>query len=165
MNKYEVETEVMQELADILCDRIELQRVTVVVSGQMKRLRGQCVYNANLVRINANIPNLDEIDDTLRHEIAHMYAWRMFGAVGHGPEWQHACSITGARPIECYTIADNAERDQVYKYKYVCTTVIGAPCVAYAYRRKPRYESSVCLKHGRIFSKKDLTPGEQPAII
>lgn len=147
---YEIETEILQECADMLCDRIGLRRVTVEVSGKMRRLRGLCMYKPNLVRISIH-QSLDEMDDTLRHEIAHMYAWRRFGCTNHSDAWKHACSITGARPEATYHITTDEERMQRYRYVYKC----GAGCDVWAYRKKPRYERKniVCYRHGKEFRK------------
>jgi predicted SprT family Zn-dependent metalloprotease len=41
----------------------------------------------------ANTP--DEVEDTLRHEIAHALVGP---ELGHGPEWLRMCLVTGASP-------------------------------------------------------------------
>lgn len=40
----------------------------------------------------------EEIDDTIRHEIAHALAGEK---AGHGPVWKEACKVTGAKPNRC----------------------------------------------------------------
>lgn len=159
-NKYEIETEFLQEIADILCDRISLQRVTVRVSGQMARLRGQCVYDANLVRINAKIASCADVDDTLRHEVAHMYSWRILGHKGHGAAWKHACSITGATPSAKFHLITEDEHALHYRYKYVC----GQGCVTWAHRIRPRWERGTCRKHGSKYSREKVLT-QQSAIV
>lgn len=41
----------------------------------------------------------EEVDETIRHEIAHALAGR---EAGHGPAWRAACARVGARPVRCY---------------------------------------------------------------
>lgn len=40
----------------------------------------------------------ENVEDTIRHEIAHALADKMYGHIGHGNPWKQACAITGARP-------------------------------------------------------------------
>jgi predicted SprT family Zn-dependent metalloprotease len=55
----------------------------------------------------------EQIEDTIRHEIAHLIAG---GEAGHGPEWKAACRVTGAIPER---IAHNAVCAP-YKYTWDC---------------------------------------------
>ncbi len=41
----------------------------------------------------------EQVEQTLRHEIAHGLAPMH---AGHGPAWRAACKVTGARPERCY---------------------------------------------------------------
>lgn len=41
--------------------------------------------------------DMSDIDDTIRHEIAHAIAARQ-GEFRHGPAWKEACLLTGAKP-------------------------------------------------------------------
>jgi predicted SprT family Zn-dependent metalloprotease len=42
--------------------------------------------------------NVDEVRDTILHEIAHALA----PGDGHGPKWRMTCLRIGARPKRCY---------------------------------------------------------------
>jgi len=71
---------------------------------------GQCVYpwirlGTGLVkgRIELSKPfcevnAAEDIEDTIRHEIAHALAGPH---TAHGPEWLKACKLTGCRPEAC----------------------------------------------------------------
>ena len=39
-----------------------------------------------------------ELEQTLRHEIAHALDWVLFKQCGHGPSWKQACYLVGAKP-------------------------------------------------------------------
>lgn len=38
------------------------------------------------------------VENTIRHEIAHAIAFAVHGERGHGPAWEAACRVAGARP-------------------------------------------------------------------
>jgi predicted SprT family Zn-dependent metalloprotease len=54
----------------------------------------------HLVRLNPEA----QVEDTIRHEIAHALAWRMSPSDrdAHGRTWVKACALVGARPVRCY---------------------------------------------------------------
>ncbi len=70
-----------------------------------------------------------EVEDTLRHEIAHAIA--PLGS-NHGPAWKQACRITGARPERCYDSSQIVQPPAAYRV--ICPTcgVLGSR------HRKPR---------------------------
>jgi predicted SprT family Zn-dependent metalloprotease len=73
-----------------------------------KRRAGRCSYHKKLislsiyyVRLNID-SNLDDVIDTILHEIAHA----LIGpGMHHGPEWQEMACRVGARPVACYDVA------------------------------------------------------------
>lgn len=65
---------------------------------------GQCVYphlkrpgRIELSRPLCEVNLIDEVEDTIRHEIAHALAGHLPGDP-HGPAWIAACKLTGCRP-------------------------------------------------------------------
>lgn len=145
--RYADEASVLQEVADMLCDRVGTERVTVVVHGNMKRVYGQALLQSGIMRISALIANdIDEVDNTIRHEVAHFMAWRLFGHAKHGAAWKHCCSITGARP-ETYhaSITDFEDAKFAYRYAYTCPD----GCIWYSYRPRKRFLAPgvTCAKH------------------
>jgi predicted SprT family Zn-dependent metalloprotease len=62
------------------------------------RRLGACRYSLMTIQLSRRIIPLNEdaeIDDTIRHEIAHALAGKK---AGHGPVWQHYARAVGARP-------------------------------------------------------------------
>src|SRR5271168_4414451 len=45
----------------------------------------------------------EQVEDTIRHEIAHALA---SPKGGHGLEWESMCKRTGAKPVRCYSYDD-----------------------------------------------------------
>lgn len=70
-----------------------------------KRRAGQCRYQTKTITLSQHYvalnvaERLDDIIDTILHEIAHALAGP---GTSHGPEWKAACGRIGARPEQCY---------------------------------------------------------------
>ena len=58
--------------------------------------KGRITLSRELTLLN----DRTEVEDTIRHEIAHALAGHK---AGHGPEWKAVCLHTGAKPVRCYT--------------------------------------------------------------
>lgn len=63
----------------------------------------------HLVELN----DFDEVNDVIRHEIAHFKAGRR---AGHGPIWKHWAIKCGARPERCSDVANVPEG----RYNLIC---------------------------------------------
>jgi predicted SprT family Zn-dependent metalloprotease len=62
---------------------------------------GLCRWASRTVELSAplvEVNDVDLIEDTIRHEIAHALAGR---DAAHGPHWRAACEITWAHPRAC----------------------------------------------------------------
>lgn len=69
---------------------------------QAKRRFGCCKYRTNTITLSAPLVRLNnraDVEDTIRHEVAHAIAGHQ---AGHGRLWKEACSVTGANPSRCY---------------------------------------------------------------
>ena len=67
-----------------------------------KRRLGCCIYSTRQISLSRGYMlanTLEQMDDVIRHEIAHAIAG---GAAGHGAGWVAACRITGARAERCH---------------------------------------------------------------
>lgn len=89
-----------KERAEYLLMDFELDGWTVVLTNA-PRTAGWCQPRKRRIGLSGPIAELndwDEVEDTIRHEIAHalapITAW-------HGPEWVAMCQITGAKPVAC----------------------------------------------------------------
>jgi SprT protein len=81
--------------------------------GCCKRSRDGRVQQISISRALTAANDREQVENTLRHEIAHALAPMH---AGHGPAWREACAVTGARPVPCY----GAEVVQVARWRFVC---------------------------------------------
>jgi predicted SprT family Zn-dependent metalloprotease len=100
---------------------------------------GRITLSVHFVAMN----NSDEVEDTLRHELAHALAGR---DAGHGPIWKSACLITGARPLRCY--GRNVEMPPG-AWKAVC---IGCGRT-HSRHRRPRQGNYHCIDCGPLLGR------------
>ncbi len=66
---------------------------------------GQCRHRSREIGLSRPLTELNdraEVEDVIRHEIAHALAGP---DAGHDQAWKRACVVTGARPERCYDSA------------------------------------------------------------
>lgn len=106
-----------QRLANKLMDEFGLidQGWTFRISNTKNSL-GRCFHNEQVIEISKHWLHvgIDEIEDTIRHEIAHAIAGH---AAGHGHLWRRAAIECGARPTRC---AENVQSNGNYNYTVTC---------------------------------------------
>jgi len=74
---------------------------TVVVNNKMKRalgranIRGRIEIAGFFVGLEKTDENLDQLFDTIKHELAHLYVGIQ---EGHNEKWQHMARYMGAKP-------------------------------------------------------------------
>ncbi len=81
--------------------------------GCCKRTSDGRVREISLSRALTIANDREQVEDTLRHEIAHALAPMH---AGHGRLWVEACEVTGARPQRCY----GTEVVQVNRWRFTC---------------------------------------------
>lgn len=104
---------------------------------------GLCSYTKKTISLSTPFVlrnAVDEVLDTILHEIAHVIAGP---AAKHGRIWQSVCIRIGCRPVRCY----NSTQVSMPKGKYqaICG---GCNKVFYMHRRTKRKYN--CRKCGRI---------------
>ena len=111
-----------------------------------KRRAGLCHYGRKVISLSSyyvekNIDNLEEIKDTILHEIAHAIAGYQ---AGHGWAWKLVCMRIGANPKRCY---DESEVDMPEgRWKATCPTC----SKTFHMHRRPKYNGlRYCLKCGQ----------------
>lgn len=65
---------------------------------------GACHYRKRTITLSSHlIPSMpvDEVRDTILHEIAHALDFMRHGSSNHGPRWKAICREIGARPVRC----------------------------------------------------------------
>lgn len=70
-----------------------------------KKRAGCCKYRRQVISLSVYYVannSIEEITDTILHEIAHAIAGK---DAGHGPCWKHVCRRIGANPERCYDSA------------------------------------------------------------
>jgi predicted SprT family Zn-dependent metalloprotease len=90
-------------------------KLRVEWSSRLQTAAGRAEYRQKLISLNPRLVELpEEIDRTLRHELAHFVAQFRAGRrriSPHGPEWQQACRDLGiAGEKRCHTLPFPAKR-------------------------------------------------------
>lgn len=130
----------VRALAESLLAEYGLADWRVEWDGQRERA-GRCNYRRRVVNLSSPLMTLwpwDEVDDTIRHEIAHA----LTPGAKHGPEWQAMCRRIGAVPVARY----DGESLPRAAEKYVGTCPNGHKIYRNAKPRKPR-SCGTCSEH------------------
>jgi SprT protein len=109
-----LETEARQLLRSLGARRI-VTELRVEWSSRLQTAAGCADYRQKLISLNPRlVEHPEEIDRTLRHELAHFLAQFRAGRrqiSPHGPEWQQACRDLGiAGEKRCHTLPFPAKR-------------------------------------------------------
>jgi len=86
-----------------------------------------------------------QVEDTIRHEIAHamckppQHRVRGQKLEGHGEEWKRMCAVTGARPVRCYSHADTVVVKQDWS-----ATCGGCGTIFYKKKQPRAYHTFTC---------------------
>ena len=118
--------ELTQQAAEMLlglgCDEMA-GKVAVCWSGRLTSTAGHAKPTEALVALNPRLREFpDEVDRTLRHEVAHLVVFaraRGRKVAAHGPEWRGACALLGI-PGEsrCHTLPlPRRQRERPYAYR------------------------------------------------
>lgn len=104
-----------------------------------KRRLGSCRYMQKQITLSRhfvahNTDRLDQIHDTVLHEIAHALAWEHHQEKGHGRYWKHFCRQLGANP----RASAPAHSVESSPYRYHVRLRDTGEVVGYYYRR-PRF--------------------------
>src|SRR3569832_903715 len=85
-----------------------------------RRRFGRCDYTHKRITLSRPLTllnNIDEVRDTILHEIAHA----LCPNDGHGRRWKAKCREGGARPARCYSDAAAASPARAAaRYQYGC---------------------------------------------
>ncbi|HEX8372384.1 MAG TPA: SprT-like domain-containing protein [Chthoniobacterales bacterium] len=107
------------------------QKVKVVWNSRLSTTAGMARYRENLVVLNPRLQDFsaEEVDRTLRHELAHLLAHarhRRSRIAPHGDEWRQACCDLGLEDEKrCHELPlprRTVERKHFYACSYCGTT-------------------------------------------
>lgn len=111
---------------------------------------GACYHSYSDPRITLSRPlvllnDQKQVEDTIRHEIAHALCPVKSG---HGECWKNMCAVTGAKPVRCYN------RDDVDAPKGDWSATCGGCGMTHYVFRKPKRDKwcadrKCVAKHGR----------------
>ena len=114
-----------RELLQSIGARELARAVRVEWNPRLQTAAGRADYREKLVSLNPRLREhgADEVDRTLRHELAHLLAQFRVGrrrVEPHGPEWREACADLGiADEARCHSLPFAARRLPV-RYVYFC---------------------------------------------
>jgi predicted SprT family Zn-dependent metalloprotease len=113
------ETAVLLQTARELLRSLGAQRIAselrIEWNSRLQTAAGRADYRQKIISLNPRlVEHPEEIDRTLRHELAHMIAQFRAGRrriSPHGPQWQQACTDLGiAGEKRCHTLPFPAKR-------------------------------------------------------
>lgn len=128
-----MKTNEAKTLARELLDQYGLQDWRFKIDTRPKMRLGQCRYTKREIAVSAWVFRLrpDDVEDTLRHELAHALAWTRDGASGHGWRWKKWCRTVGANPNRL------AEPGAAPERKYTLTCAKCGDVVGQRHRASP----------------------------
>jgi predicted SprT family Zn-dependent metalloprotease len=139
-------------LRGIGCGKLA-EQVQVRWHSRLRTTAGQALYAKCLVRMNPKLMQfgMEEIDKTLRHELAHLVARARAGRrriEPHGAEWRQACRELGL-PDEkrCHDLP-LPRTQQRSRHRYRCPN-----CTRDYARVRPFRRAVACLECCRAFSR------------
>ncbi len=139
-----METKDAEELAISLMQKHGLKDWKFVFDHAKRRF-GACNYTKKTISLSkylCKINSVEEVQDTILHEIAHALAPK----AGHGPAWKAICKKIGAKPDRTY----DAKDVKGIKANYI----IYCPNCGYQHERfrrsrKKYYCASCCKKYNK----------------
>jgi len=119
----DLETDARELLCSLGAKRIT-RELRVEWNSRLQTAAGRADYRQKLISLNPRLAeHPEEIDRTLRHELAHFLAQFRAGRrriSPHGPEWQQACCDLGiAGEKRCHTLPFPAKRQRP-RFIYRC---------------------------------------------
>jgi predicted SprT family Zn-dependent metalloprotease len=141
-------------LQSIACGKLA-KEVQVRWHPRLRTTAGQAFYAKSLVRMNPKLMQfgMEEVDKTLRHELAHLVARFRAGRRRidpHSPEWRQACRDLGlADEKRCHDLPLPRARQRI-RHRYHCPN-----CHRDYHRVRPFRRAVACLEccrahaHGR----------------
>src|SRR3954462_9851485 len=121
-----------------------------------RRRFGRCDYTDRRITLSRPLTllnSLDEVRDTILHEIAHALCPKD----GHGPRWRVVCRKIGARPVRCYTDTSVVSPPRApARYRFGCPR-----CNWWVERRRRSRRTYLCkLCRGNVQFERRLSPSE-----
>jgi len=143
-------------LREIGCAELA-SRVRVRWNRRMRSAAGSARWKDALINLNPRLPGFEEIDRTLRHEIAHLAAQFRAGRrriAPHGAEWKQACRDLGlGNEPRCHDLP-LPRRRLAAKHAYRCPQCHAGILRVRAFRRKVACRSCCRAFNGGRYDEK-----------
>lgn len=129
------------------------ETVQVRWHSRLRTTAGQALYAKTLVRMNPRLVQFgpEEVEKTLRHELAHLVAQHRAGRrriEPHGAEWRAACRELGLRDEKrCHDLPLPRSRQRI-RHRYRCPS-----CRRDYDRVRPFRRAVACLDCCRAFAR------------
>ena len=139
-----LESRARQLLKNLQCEALAA-RVRIRWNPRMRSTAGTALASKSLITLNPRLQDFgaDEVDRTLRHELAHLLAHFRAGRrriAAHGPEWQQACRDLGLTDEKrCHTLP-LPRRQMKARHFYRCPA-----CTQELRRVRPLRGRTACL--------------------
>ncbi len=122
------------------------KRLTVSWNRRLTSTAGNANHHTGVINLNPRLEEIsqDEVDRTMRHELAHLVAYTRAGRKRiepHGPEWRQACVDLGIpHESRCHDLP-LPRRRQKPKHAYQCPN-----CLEVLLRIRPLKRYSACYR-------------------
>ena len=146
-------TAICKQLAEDLALPSLAKRVRVTWNRRLTSTAGNASYHCALITLNPLLQDISvqEIDRTLRHELAHLISYARAGRRRidpHGPEWRLACADLGIpEEARCHNLP-LPRRRQRPKQAYQCPN-----CLEVLLRIRPLKKYSACHECCRVYHR------------
>lgn len=141
------------------------------VFDDAKRRAGVCRYRPRQIGLSRYLTTVmpwDEVEDTIRHEIAHALDFHHRGRSGHDEDWKIWALYCGARPKRCYQF--DAPPDPSAPYQGTCPgcgatkdyyrqPIFWRRCGTCTAARRPSYYRIVHRDTGAVIREGGWLPG------
>lgn len=136
-----------------LPDVQKILHTPVIMNPRMRSVAGRARLSRLTIELNARLLQdhpLEEFENTLIHELAHLLVFALFGARGHGVKWKNMMRRLGAVPTRCHTLpVDHLRRSRPIAGLASCACRSEIPIKAVRYRNMLKGISYIC-KHCRV---------------
>lgn len=112
-----------------LCERFPIGYTPKIAWRGYRVSAGMAYYKTGIIGLSKTVIQTEEqMQDTLKHEYAHLLAYKRHGraGIGHGDPWKQAMIDVGLQPKvrHCYEVQRNSPRQQVGYTCQRCGTVL-----------------------------------------
>lgn len=125
----------------------------VIMNHRMRSVAGRARLSRSTIELNVRLLQdhpIEEFENTLIHEVAHLLVFALYGARGHGTHWKAMMRRMGAEPTRCHTLpVDHLRRTRPIAGVAFCECRGEIPIKAVRYRNMLKGINYIC-KHCKV---------------